>query len=153
MCAAALRVRNEKHGAIEANPARPRIETLPGLPEGRRFSAVAISKPRRKGSKPKARTGEAADPRPDRGWAAKCPLPRPRLRCARRVYDLPDHLAGRTRRSSFQLRATSGRCFIGHCNVRSSLNVAGEFSTSKKTPPVPENFRRFERGLSLWFMF
>ena len=30
--------------------------------------------------------------------------------------------------------------FIGHCNVRSSLNVGGEFSTSKKTPPVPENF-------------
>src|SRR5439155_21448 len=27
--------------------------------------------------------------------------------------------------------------FTGHCNVRSSLNVAGEFRTSKKTPPVP----------------
>jgi hypothetical protein len=25
---------------------------------------------------------------------------------------------------------------IGHCNVRSSLNVAGEFKTSKKTPPM-----------------
>jgi hypothetical protein len=26
--------------------------------------------------------------------------------------------------------------FLGHCNVRSSLNVAGEFRTSKKTPPM-----------------
>jgi hypothetical protein len=26
--------------------------------------------------------------------------------------------------------------FIGHCNVRSSLNVAGKFRTSKKTPPM-----------------
>jgi hypothetical protein len=42
MRAAALGVRNEKHGAIEANPRRPRIETLAGLSEGRRFSAIAI---------------------------------------------------------------------------------------------------------------
>jgi hypothetical protein len=43
--------------------------------------------------------------------------------------------------------------FIGHCNVRSSLNVGGEFRTSKKTPPVPEKLQAFERGLPLWFMF
>jgi hypothetical protein len=39
---------------------------------------------------------------------------------------------------NYALRPTG---FIGHCHVRSSLNVGGEFRTSKKTPPVPENFR------------
>jgi hypothetical protein len=137
MCAAALGVRNEKHGAIEANLRRPRIETLPGLPEGRRFSAVAISKPRRKGSRPKARTGEttiepvAADPRPDRverlgvhihglasGAAGVCRI-RPTTSPAGRAAVLLNYV----------LRPAG---FIGHCNVRSSLNVAGEFRTSKK---------------------
>ena len=41
--------------------------------------------------------------------------------------------------------------FIGHRNVRSSLNVGGEFRTSKKTPPVPEGLRTAD--LPLWFMF
>jgi hypothetical protein len=31
--------------------------------------------------------------------------------------------------------------FIGHCNVRSSLNVGGEFRTSKKSTACPGNFR------------
>jgi hypothetical protein len=137
MCAAALRVRNEKHGAIETNPARPRIETPAGLPEGRRFSAVAISKPRRRGSRPKARTGEtriepvAADPRSDRVE-----------RLSLHIHGLASGAAGVCR-----IRPTTspaGRAavllhyvqrpsdFIGHCNGRLSLSAGGEFRTSKK---------------------
>jgi hypothetical protein len=36
--------------------------------------------------------------------------------------------------------------FIGHCNVRSSLNVAGEFRTSKKTPPMLRSPDSFAEG-------
>jgi len=106
-------------------------------PQGWRFSAVAISKPRRRGSRPKARTGgnynRAGGRRTARsGGAAKCPHPRPRLRCGRRVHDSPDHLADRTCRSSFSNYVLRPAGLIGHCNVRLSLNVAGEFRTSKK---------------------
>jgi hypothetical protein len=42
--------------------------------------------------------------------------------------------------------------FIGHCNVRSSLNVGGEFRTSKKHR-LSLKTSGLERGLPLWFMF
>jgi hypothetical protein len=42
--------------------------------------------------------------------------------------------------------------FIGDCNVRSSLNVAGEFRTSKKYC-LSLKTSGLERGPPLWFMF
>jgi hypothetical protein len=42
--------------------------------------------------------------------------------------------------------------FIGHCNVCSSLNVGGEFRTSKKHC-LSLKTSGLERVLPLWFMF
>jgi hypothetical protein len=67
------------------------------------------------------------------GWAGKaCPPER---------ADSPDHLAGRTRRSSSQLRATSGRL---HWSLQCPFVAERRWwvqDVQKKTPPVPENFR------------
>jgi hypothetical protein len=86
--AAALGVRNEKHGAIEANP-RASHRDARRTPGRSALQRRAISKPRRRGSRPKARTGEttiepvAADPRPDRvERSTSTASPRVRQACA-----------------------------------------------------------------------
>jgi hypothetical protein len=54
-----------------------------------------------------------------------------RLRISEDMACLPDDLAGR-RAAVFLNYVLRPAGFIGHCNVRSSLNVAGTFRSSKK---------------------
>jgi hypothetical protein len=85
---------SETKSMVPLKPTRaPRIETLAGLPEGRRFSAVR-SRSRGEGAADQKRgRGKLQSSRwpPIRGpigWSG--PHPRPRLGCGRRVHDSPD---------------------------------------------------------------
>jgi len=104
-----LRVRNEKHGAIEANPARPRTETLP---DSRK---VGASGPLRSRSRGKG----AADQEQGRGPKRLIRGPIGGGRLSVHIHSLASGAAGvcmirpttspAGRAAVLQLRATSGR--------------------------------------------